>query len=82
MTKIYVKVRPGSPEFKIENQHIPIIHLENQPENGRANHELTNRLEQILDVKPGIISGHKSRRKKLQIPLPEQKIREKLKNPV
>ncbi len=78
MTQIYVKVEPDSRKFSIEEDVIPKIKLEESPENGRANRELLKRLQKILGAKPGIISGHKSRRKKLEIPLDEDEIRQKM----
>jgi len=78
MTQIYVKVEPSSPEFKIEEGDIPKIYLEQEAENSKANQELVRRLQKILGEKPGIVSGHKSRRKKLKLNLPEEEIRSKL----
>lgn len=78
MTEIHVKVVPGSEEFRVETGYMPKIYLEEEAENGRANQELVHKLESILGEKPGIISGHKSRRKKLKVPLEEKKIRQKL----
>ena len=78
MTQIHVKVEPDSDEFKIETGYMPKFYLENKAENGRANVELLNRLENILGKRPGIISGHKSRRKKLKTSLDEEEFRRKI----
>jgi uncharacterized protein YggU (UPF0235/DUF167 family) len=78
MTEIHVKVEPDSDEFKIETGYKPKFYLENKAENGRANVELLNRLENILGKRPGIISGHKSRRKKLKTSLDEEEFRRKI----
>ena len=78
MTEIHVKVEPDSSEFKIEMGYMPKFYLENEAENSRANVELLNRLENILGERPGIISGHKSRRKKLKTSLDEEEFRRKL----
>jgi len=78
MTEIHVKVEPDSSEFKIEMGYMPKIFLENKAKNGRANVELLNRLEEILGERPGIISGHKSRRKKLKTSLNKEEFRRKL----
>jgi uncharacterized protein YggU (UPF0235/DUF167 family) len=78
MTEIHVKVEPDSDEFKIETGYMPKFYLENKAENGRANVELLNRLENILGKRPGIISGHKSRRKKLKTSLDEEEFRRKI----
>lgn len=74
----YVKVKPGADEFRIELGDHPVIHLEEEPENGRANTELLERLKKILGEKPGIVSGHKSRMKKLKIPMNREEFREKI----
>lgn len=78
MTEIHVKVEPDSDEFKVETGYMPKFYLENKAENGRANVELLNRLENILGKRPGIISGHKSRRKKLKTSLDEEEFRRKI----
>ena len=78
MPVINVKVEPDSSEFKVENGYMPKFYLENKAENGRANVELISRLESILGEKPGIISGHKSRRKKLKTSLDKEEFRRKL----
>ena len=78
MTEIHVKVEPDCSEFRVEKGYMPKFHLENKAENGRANVELLNRLEKILGERPGIMSGHKSRRKKLKTSLDEETFRRKL----
>lgn len=78
MTEIYVKVEPDSREFRVENGHIPKIYLESEAENGQANDELKRRLKQITGHKTGIVSGHRSRRKKIVIDMPEKQLRQKL----
>ncbi|WEL19041.1 DUF167 domain-containing protein [Candidatus Nanohalococcus occultus] len=78
MTEFYVKVNPGSEEFKIENGLMPEIYLISEPENGRANSELTEKLSQVLDSRVGIVSGAKSRRKKLVTDLTEKELEKRL----
>ena len=78
MAELHVKVEPDSDEFRVETGYMPKIYLENEAENNRANVELLNRLEQILGERPAIISGHKSRRKKLKIDLDKEEFRGKL----
>lgn len=78
MTQIYIKVEPNSESFQIENSEIPKIKLTEKAENGRANTELINKLENILGEKPGILSGHKSKRKKLTVNMSEKKFRTKI----
>lgn len=77
MPEIYVKVRPDT-EFSIEVKTYPVIGLENEAEHGRANSELLNRLEEITGERPAIISGHRSRRKKLKIDMDKQEFEERL----
>lgn len=74
----YIKVEPGADEFRIELDDHPVVHLENKPENGRANSELVSRLEKIIGEKPGIVSGHRSRMKKIRADLTEEEFNRKL----
>lgn len=78
MTEFYVKVKPGQDEFDIEDGNFPTFYLESRAENGRANAELLQRLEEILGNRPGIISGHQSRRKKLKTDLLEEELERKI----
>lgn len=78
MTEFYVKVQPDSENFSISDDTIRKVELERKAENGKANTELVQKFEQILGEKPGIISGHKSRRKKLKIDMPEEEIDRKI----
>lgn len=78
MPEIYVKVRPESEDFGIEMKTYPVIDLERKAEQGKANTELINRLEDITGERPAIISGHKSRRKKLKLDMSKKDFKEKL----
>ncbi len=78
MARIYVKAEPGSDDFRIETGDITKIYLESEAEKGRANAELVRRLGEMLGKKPGIVSGHNSRRKKLAIDMGEDEIMEEL----
>ncbi len=78
MTEIYFRVRPGQEKFRVEESTIPEVSLTEEAENGRANAQLKNKLEEVTGEKPGIISGVKSRRKKLVFDQEEEKIRQKL----
>jgi uncharacterized protein YggU (UPF0235/DUF167 family) len=71
-------VEPDADEFRVENSSIPIIHLEAEPENGRANAELVSKLTDILGTKPGIVSGHKSRRKKIRVDMDQEELENKM----
>lgn len=78
MAEIYIKVVPGSENFDIEFNDFPTIYLESEPEHGKANSELINRLKNILGEKPAIVSGHRSRRKKIKVGLEKEEIRGRL----
>jgi len=78
MPEIYVKVRPET-QFEVEMKTYPVIGLESKAEHGKANSELLRRLKEITGEKPAIISGHKSRRKKLKIDQDKNSFKEKLK---
>lgn len=78
MTEFYVKVEPNSETFKLEQNSIIRAKLESKAEKNRANAELVTKLQEILGEKLGIVSGHKSRRKKLRVDLPEKEFGEKL----
>ena len=78
MAEIYVKVRTGQEEFSIEHSDFPIINLESEARQGRANSELVSRLTQILGRKPAIVSGHRSKRKKIKVDLSDEEVAEKL----
>jgi uncharacterized protein (TIGR00251 family) len=77
--EFYVKVEPGSEEFDIEHGSITKIFLREPAENGRANAELLAQLAEILGQKPAIVSGHRSRRKKLKVDISEEELEEKMK---
>jgi uncharacterized protein YggU (UPF0235/DUF167 family) len=78
MTEIYVKVEPNSEEFEVEKGDMPKFKLENRAENGRANTELVKRIHELTGEKPGIVSGHSSRRKKIKIDLDKEEFMEKI----
>lgn len=78
MTEFDVKVETGANEFEVENGYMVKVKLTEEPEQGRANAELVRELTSILGQKPGIIKGHRSRRKKLKIDMSEEKLNKKL----
>lgn len=80
MTDFYVKVKPDSKEFSLERGHITKVYLEKSAEKGRANAELIKRFSDILDAEVGLISGHKSRRKKLRADVSEEELDENLRS--
>jgi len=79
MTEIYVKVEPGSDKLDIEPGFMPKIYLTEEAEKGRANKQLKDELENIIGERPGIISGSKSRRKKLKISMDRKTFQTKIK---
>ena len=78
MAEFYVKVQPESEKFGITERNILEVSLTEPAENGRANAELVGKLSDVLGQKPAIISGHKSRRKKLKVDISEEKLKERL----
>jgi uncharacterized protein (TIGR00251 family) len=79
MTEFYVKVKPDSGEQAVKTSStITQVKLESSAEQGRANTELLNLMQEILDEKVGIISGHQSRRKKLKTSLDWHKVKQRL----
>lgn len=80
MSEIHFRVNPGEKEFSIEKGSIPEVSLTREPENGKANAELKNRLKEITGEEPGIVSGTSSRRKKLVFNQEEEEIRSKIRD--
>lgn len=78
MTEIYFRVRPDSEKFRITESRIIEVELTEKAENGRANAELLRKMREVTGEKPGIVSGHSSRRKKLIFNQGEEKIRSKV----
>lgn len=79
MTEFYVKVKPDSGEQAVKTSStITEVRLESAAEQGRANTELLNLMQEILGDKVGIISGHQSRRKKLKTGLERRKVEQRL----
>lgn len=66
-----VKVKPGSRIFEIDEINPWRNHLEikvsSKPEKGKANRELLDELKSILDREVRIVSGVKSREKKILV---------------
>lgn len=68
MSQLYVKVKTGQNEFSIDTSGTyPVVAVEAEAEQGRANAELTARLSERLDTDVGIVSGHTSSRKKIAV---------------
>ncbi len=79
MTEFYVKVKLDSGEQSVKTSStITEIKLESSAEQGRANTELINLMQEILDDGVGIISGHQSRRKKLKTSLDRHTVEQRL----
>ncbi|VVC04517.1 putative ACR, YggU family [Candidatus Bilamarchaeum dharawalense] len=69
---ILVSVVPDSKKFSISVKDNRLkIHLESPPENNKANVELITKLSKILGKKVQLISGHRSKHKKLAIDISE-----------
>lgn len=80
MPEVYVKVRPGCEEFSVEFGDFPLFFLESEASQGRANSELLRRVEEITGERPAIVSGHRSRRKKLKVDIDKQEFEKRLKS--
>lgn len=78
MTELYIKVKPDSKEFRVKIATYPIFYLENSAKNGKANAELITRIQSLTGKKPSIVSGHKSRRKKIKIELKRQEFEKRI----
>lgn len=78
MTELWIKVKPGKDEFNVTKKTYLEIDLTEEPDNGRANQEMISKLEKRLGEKPAIISGHRSSRKKIKIPMDKDRIFQKL----
>lgn len=78
MTQFYVKVVPDCEEFSIDRGTYPEVSLTEKAENGRANTELKEKIGEILGTSVGIVSGHKSSRKKLAVDMEEQEVEKRL----
>lgn len=65
---IKVKVKPNSPEFKIEKKESRIIiHCKSPPENNQANREIIENLERLTNRKVKIGRGMTSKKKSIII---------------
>lgn len=81
MAQLYVKVETEQAEFSIDcSGSFPRISLESPASQGRANRELVRRLSEILGRDVGIVSGHRSRRKKIAVNLEKEEVVERLKD--
>lgn len=70
-----MKVNTGCSSFGVDTSKSMLrINLVSDPVNGRANSELVSRLSEILGCNVGILSGHKSRRKKLVADIDKNKV--------
>lgn len=79
MATCYVKVVPDSDTVKIDTAGThPRIHLTATPNAGRANTQLLNVLEDILETDVYIVEGHASRRKKIAADVSDGTIRDAL----
>ncbi len=68
MSHFHIKVEPEQDEFRIDTGGTyPRIRVQAPAEAGRANAELTARLSDELETDVGIVSGHRSRRKKIAV---------------
>jgi len=79
MAQLYLKVEPGSDAFGIDcSGTYPLISLESEASQGCANRELMERLSDMLGEEIGIVSGHRSRRKKIAVDMVKEDVLQKL----
>ncbi|WP_414837786.1 DUF167 family protein [Candidatus Nanosalina sp. VS9-1] len=79
MTEIYVKVRPDSEEISVDTSSAIVqIDLTEPAENGRANSQLLQLIHERTGEEAAIVSGHRSRRKKIKFQIKEESFRQKL----
>lgn len=65
---VTIKVRPNSPEFKIEKEENRIIiNCQSPPENNEANREIIKELKKLTGKKIKIIRGLTSKKKSIII---------------
>jgi hypothetical protein len=64
---IEVKVKPNSPKFSINIKDKIIIHCKSPPEKNKANLEIIKELRKLFKKDIEIISGLKSKNKKILI---------------
>lgn len=69
---IEVSVIPNSKKFAISVKDGMVkVHLEKPPENNKANLELISKFSKLFGKEVHLISGHKSKHKKLAIAISE-----------
>jgi uncharacterized protein YggU (UPF0235/DUF167 family) len=76
--EFYIKVEVSSDNFSLEKGSMLRVGLTEPAENGRANAQLIREMSDILDVKPAIVSGHRSCRKKLKVDTTEEEFENKI----
>lgn len=79
MTEVYIKVRPDSEQNGVDTSSTIIqMDLTEPAENGRANSQLLQFIRERTGEEAAIVSGHRSRRKKVKLQMDEESFREKL----
>lgn len=79
MSRVYVKVEPDQDAFEVDTSGTyPRVSLTAAAQNGRANSQLLDRLEELLDARPRIVSGHRSSRKELAVDMEEDDVLDRL----
>jgi len=74
--RISVTVVPKSGSFRVERREDGSlkVYLRSAPESNKANIELIKEMRRLLKAEVRIVSGLTSRRKVLEIPLPQEDI--------
>ncbi|MCX6798541.1 MAG: DUF167 domain-containing protein [Candidatus Diapherotrites archaeon] len=81
-TVLPVRVSPASKEFAFcgldEWRGSLIVRLRSKPEKGKANQELVERLQEFFSAKVELLSGEKSKEKKLLVHAKKERLIERL----
>ncbi|MCD6403481.1 MAG: YggU family protein [Candidatus Aenigmarchaeota archaeon] len=65
---VEIKVIPNSPKFKVKTNSFIKVYLTSEPKRGKANKELINMFKKIFGVEVKILSGARTKTKKLLLP--------------
>ncbi|HPM85631.1 MAG: DUF167 domain-containing protein [Candidatus ainarchaeum sp.] len=82
-TVLNAKISTGKKEFKVEfdkEKNIILIKTTQQPDKNKANKEILKELKKFFNSEVKIVSGIKSKEKKININLPKKEVEEILQN--
>jgi len=76
-------IKTGKKEFSLafdKKKDLLIVEATKQPEKGKANKEIAQKIKKILGAQTEIVSGFTSKEKLIKINLPKKSIEEMLRN--